>query len=75
MANNRVVQWWGHLPETIKAAIIAGVAIIIATIMVSGFFTVVPQAAGGIYVVNKYTGSVTYCVANTCMASPLGGNK
>jgi hypothetical protein len=75
MTNNRVAQWWGHLPETIKAVIFAGAAIIITTIMFSGFFTVVPQAAGGIYVVNKYTGSVTYCIATTCRESPLGGKQ
>jgi|HubBroStandDraft_6_1064221.scaffolds.fasta_scaffold04075_13 hypothetical protein len=47
MANNRVAQWWGHLPELAKAVIFAGAATITAAIVFSGFFTVVP--AGGRY--------------------------
>ena len=65
------MKWWKDLSDPIRAIIFAGAAIIITTIIFSGFFIVVPQAAGGIYVINKYTGSVTFCVANTSKDAPL----
>lgn len=68
----RVVQWWRNLSDLLRVVVFAGLAIIFATIIFSGFFAVVPQSAGGIYVVNKYTGSVTFCIANTCRDAPLG---
>ncbi len=64
---NRVAQWWGNLADQTRAIIFAGVAVVIATVIFSGFFTVVPHAGGGIYVVNKYTGGVTYCATKLCV--------
>ena len=75
MMNNRVAQWWGHLPALVKAAMFAGAAVIIAAIMFSGFFTTVPETAGGVYVVNRYTGSVTYCFGASCHPAFFGGKQ
>jgi hypothetical protein len=75
MMGNRVAQWWEHLPELVKAIVFASVATIITTILFSGFFTVVSQAGAGIYIVNKYTGSVTYCYGPTCQHAPLGSKQ
>lgn len=64
----RVVQWWRNLSELLKAVVFAGVVLIFATIIFSGFYVVAP-AGGGVYVVNKYTGGVTYCAGMNCVDS------
>ena len=66
-SQNRLARWWANLSDSIRAVIFGGVAIVIATIVLSGFFTVVSSPDGGIYVVNKYTGGVTYCRVKICV--------
>ena len=49
-----------------KVVIIASATLLVATIASTGFFTVVAQPGGGIYIVNKYTGSVSFCANALC---------
>lgn len=62
----RIVAGWRSQSELQRIVFVAGAIIIIVTIVHSGFFAVVPLQGSGIYVVNKYTGGVSYCVGAVC---------
>lgn len=58
-----------------KAVMVAGAVVLVATILNAGFFTVVPLQGSGVYVVNKYTGSVTHCAGPACRDAMSVPNK
>lgn len=49
-----------------KVVLVACASAVATTVLFSGFYSVVPQPAGGAYVVNKYTGAVSYCLPSFC---------
>lgn len=49
------------MSERIKITIIAAVTVLLAAFVIGGFYTVVIPPAGGVWVVNRFTGTVRAC--------------
>jgi hypothetical protein len=49
-----------------KVVLIACASAIVATVLFSGIYSPVPSSSGPIFVVNRYTGSVTFCLPSYC---------
>jgi hypothetical protein len=65
-AGQVIAHGWGKMTELTKVTLVACTTVLLATTLFSGFYNVVPVPSGAIYVVNKYTGGVTFCPGSFC---------
>jgi len=54
------------------AALIVGIALVLAAFLIGGRYTVATNARGVAYVLDRFTGDVNYCLPNQCRPVPKG---
>jgi len=60
------------MSDGLKIAVVLGLAAILTAFLIGGRYTIVASATGpvgGAYVVDRFTGSIRFCVPGNCMAS------
>jgi hypothetical protein len=67
----RFRTWWRALSVAERIAWISAIALVVLGMEIGGFFVSIPgntatAITGGIYVINRFTGSVSFCIPSGC---------
>jgi hypothetical protein len=63
-----------HFTDAQRAALIFGVLVIIAALLISGRYTITQQGHMA-YVVDRFTGAVRFCTREECVDFPTNGPR